>query len=52
MPYECLTFYKISNLYMEFMNKITETRHNFKYLKQNENVHQNPLNLEMDTSNW
>ena len=36
MPYGCLTFYKISNLYMKFMNKITETRYSFMYLMKNE----------------
>ena len=52
MPYVCLTFYKISNLYMKFMIKITNTRYSFMYLMQNEKIHQNPLNLETDTSNW
>ena len=36
MPYGCLTFYKISNLYMKFMNKITKTRYSFMYLMKNE----------------
>ena len=36
MPYGCLTFYKISKLYMKFMNKITKTRYSFMYLLKNE----------------
>ena len=52
MPYGCLTFYKISKLYMKFINKITKITYSFMYLLKNEKIHQNPLNLEMDTSNW
>ena len=52
MPYGCLTFYKISNLYMKFMNKITKTWYSFMYLMKNEKINQNPLNLEIGTSNW
>ena len=36
MPYGSLSFYKISNLYMKFMNKITKTRYSFMYLMKNE----------------